>query len=57
MATNLENLENLREKSGKFELLGKETWKTQGKCKIFGIIVDETVFHRIILHRIAQGKV
>ena len=25
----------------------RKNWKTQGKCKIFGIIVDETVFHRI----------
>ena len=34
-----------------------KTWKPQGKCKTFDIILNENVFQRTFLSRVSQGKV
>ena len=33
-----------------------KTWKTEGKCKICDIILNENVFQRTFLFRVSQGK-
>ena len=35
----------------------RKTWKTQGKCKMCHIIVNENVFQETFLSRVSQGKV
>ena len=41
---------------GNFNFCGK-TLKTQGKCKICDIIVNENVFQQTFLSHVSQGKI
>ena len=50
---NLKNFLNLKE----IFYFCRKTWKTQGKCKICHIIVNENVFQGTFLFRVSLGKV
>ena len=56
----LREFEKFVQISGKTQgnlLFLQKTWKTQGKCKICNIIVNENVFQGTFLSRVSQGKV
>ena len=56
----LEEFEKMLKSQGKLReifYLCRKTWKTQGKCKICHIIVNENVFQGTFLSLVSQGKV
>ena len=52
----LREFEKLSKSQGNLNFCRK-TWKTQGKCKIFGMFTNEKVSQPIFLSSIAQGKI
>ena len=52
----LGEFEKLSKSQGNLYFCGK-TWKTQAKCKMCHIIVNENVFQLTILSCVSQGKV